>query len=112
MHHAPYDRIVFLSPIIGPYWFEEDGKTVTINQVQYCSVIDRFAHEHSHCHWLSLVVFIQDEATPHTANETIEHLYTVFGDCNNLIGVKLDIEWASYSPDLNPLVLFSFGVVA
>ena len=98
--------------MVGPYWFEEDGKTATINQSRYRSVIDRFALELEDkltANELSKVVFMQDGATPHTANETIEHLYAVFGDCNNLIGVKLDIEWAPHSPDLNPLDFFFWG---
>ena len=36
-------------------------------------------------------------------------MYTRFGDCNNLIGVKLDIEWAPHNPDLNPLDFFFWG---
>ena len=28
--------------LLGPYWFEEDGKTVTINAARYCDVIAKF----------------------------------------------------------------------
>ena len=95
--------------MIGPYWFEEEGQTVTVNQARYRAIVDRFANDLKtkvSAIDLPKVVFMQDGATPHTANETIEHLYSVFGDSYNLIGVKLDIEWAPHSPDLNPLDFF------
>ena len=98
--------------VIGPYWFEENGRTVTVNAARYRKLIDRFGRalkrkvsdDDS-----KKVVFMQDGATPHTSNETVEHLYSVFGDDYNLIGKKLDIEWAPHSPDLNPLDFFFWG---
>jgi len=98
--------------MMGPYWFEEDGQTVTVNQVRYRTVIDHFFQDLKSTvttRDLPKVVFMQDGAPPHTANETIEHLYSKFGDCYNVIGVKLDIEWAPHSPDLNPLDFFFWG---
>ena len=96
--------------IIGPFWFEDDDEmTTTVNQENYRSVIRKF------CATLrrrrTIVMdrqwFMQDGATPHTANGTLELLAEKFG--NRVISRRTDHEWAPHSPDLNPLDFFLWG---
>ena len=63
--------------IIGPYWFENgEVRTVIINKENYFKIICKFYTSVS-C-WQGIVVdqqwFMQDGATPHTANVTLELL--------------------------------------
>ena len=96
--------------IIGPYWFEDaDGRTVTVNQENYRTVIRKFYA--SVRRRRGIVIdrqwFMQDGATPHTANATLELLRQKFGD--SVISRRTDIPWAAHSPDLNPLDFFLWG---
>ena len=96
--------------IIGPYWFEDaDGRTVTVNQENYRTVIRKFYA--SVRRRRGIVIdrqwFMQDGATPHTANATLELLRQKFGD--RVISRRTDIPWAAHSPDLNPLDFFLWG---
>jgi len=50
---------------------------------------------------------MQDGATPHTANATLDLLWQKFGD--KLISRKTNYPWAAHSPDLNPLDFFLWG---
>ena len=96
--------------IIGPYWFEDaDGRTVTVDQENYRTVIRKFYA--SVRRRRGIVIdrqwFMQDGATPHTANATLELLRQKFGD--RVISRRTDIPWAAHSPDLNPLDFFLWG---
>ena len=44
---------------------------------------------------------MQDGATPHTGNASVEFLQGLFGNC--LISLRTEHECAPHSPDLNPL---------
>ena len=96
--------------IIGPYWFEDaDGRTVTVNQENYRTVIRKF-YASVRCRRGTVIDrqwFMQDGATPHTANATLELLRQKFGD--RVISRRTDIPWAAHSPDLNPLDFFLWG---
>lgn len=97
--------------IIGPYWFEDDhGRTTTVNQENYRSVIHKF-HASLRRRRRTIIIenqwFMQDGATPHTANATLELLTEKFGEC--LISRRTDNPWAPHSPDLNPLDFFLWG---
>ena len=50
---------------------------------------------------------MQDGATPHTANATLELLAQKFGD--RVISRRTDNPWAAHSPDLNPYDFFLWG---
>ena len=96
--------------VIGPYWFEENGKTVTINTPRYISTaltpfwralgrrrgIDR-----------SIQWFQQDGATPHTSLESRMWLEDHFG--HRLVSNKTTHIWSPHSPDLSPLDFFLWG---
>ena len=95
---------------IGPYWFEEGGKTVTINSERYCRVIRQFSAalgQKLTFHQKAQMWFQQDGATPHTANNSLQLLRELFGD--RLISLRTTHEWAPHSPDLSPPDFWFWG---
>ena len=96
--------------LLGPYWFEEGGRTVTVNGERYREVIGKFHADLSASlteNQLKVVWFMQDGAPPHTAHDTIAHLHDLFN--NRLISLGTVHEWAPHSPDLNPLDFWLWG---
>lgn len=97
--------------IIGPYFYEENGVTVTVNSARYCDMLEHFlrtqlAHfevEHN----LEDFWFQQDGATSHTARRPREILQEMFPD--HLISLRGDINWPARSPDLSPCDFFLWG---
>ena len=90
--------------LLGPYWFEENRRTVTINSERYIAILDQFHDDLTRKltkGQLRLAWFMQDGARPHTAHALLHHLRGFFQ--NRLISLNTDHEWASHSPDLNPL---------
>ena len=96
---------------MGPYWFEDaNGKAVTVNGEQHHKVLRRFHTDLAHLlspNQLRLTWLIQDGAPPHNAGETINLLHQLFG--NRVVSLGKAHEWASDSPDLNPLDFFFLG---
>ena len=96
--------------IIGPYFFEENGETVTVNGIRYRAMLQdfflpelrRLVGRNIRNQW-----FQQDGATCHTANNTLSLLRDVFGD--NLISLRTDKIWPPHSPDLNPPDYYLWG---
>ena len=79
----------------GPYWFEENGHTVTINSERYIAILDQFHGDLTQTltqGQLRLVWFMQDGARPHTAHASLKHLSFFFK--NRLISLNTDHEWA------------------
>lgn len=96
--------------IIGPYFLEdEDGHTVTINQQRYRVIVRRFCSSLEHRQGVPFQTqwFMQDGATPHTANQTLEMLRDMFDD--RVISRRTENPWAPHSPDLTPLDFFLWG---
>ena len=96
--------------IIGSYWFEDgDGRTVTVNQENYQTIVHKFYASVSRHRGIDInrQWFMQDGATPHTANATLELLAQKFGD--RMICRKTNNPWAAHSPDLNPCDFFLWG---
>ena len=90
--------------LLGPYWFEENGHTVTINSQRYIAILDQFHGDLIQKLTqgrLRLAWFMQDGARPHTAHASLKHLRIFFK--NHLISLNTDHEWDPHSPDLNPL---------
>ena len=96
--------------LLGPYWFEERGKTVTVNSPRYCFIMQRF-HDYLSQKLtpgqLRLTWFMQDGATPHTGNASVEFLQGLFGNC--LISLRTEHEWVLHNPGLNPLNFWFWG---
>ena len=96
--------------VIGPYFFENDaGAAITVNGTRYRNMITTFL-------WAELedidtedMWFQQDEATCHTARETLQLLHVKFPD--RVISRFGDVNWPARSCDLTPLDYFLWGYV-
>lgn len=99
--------------IFGPYFFEEDGLTVTVNTERYLKVLEKFYRELERLYpgYLPKVWFQQDGATPHTSKLSMEWLREHFKTriISSTRDKSLPIEWAPHSPDLNPPDFFLWG---
>lgn len=84
--------------IIGPIFFEN-----TITAANYHGILNRFI-EQLHDDEITTGFFQHDNATPHTARQTIQYLEQFYG--NRLISNN---RWPPRSPDLTPLDFFLFG---
>ena len=93
----------------------DDGRTATVNQVNYRQMIKgffipelrRLARNQGNEIQMRTQWFQQDGAPPHTAKATREFLQTQFP--GRLISLYEDNEWPPYSPDLTPPDFFLWG---
>ena len=84
---------------------DEDGKPISVNSERYRKV---FKEEVLPClpeDLLDQLWWMQDGATAHTANESMNLLRETFGEriISRLASKFGGVEWPSHSPDLNPL---------
>lgn len=93
--------------IIGPYFFEENERTVSVNAVRYREMITTFFLPKLQEMNIGDVWFQQDGATAHTARCSIELLRENFP--NRLISLRGDLPWPARSPDLAPCDFFLWG---
>lgn len=95
--------------VVGPYFFEVGGETVTITTDTYLSMMNgKFVPELKKrgCN-MSKLWFQQDGAAPHTANRALEWMQETFG--RKVISLKTAIAWPPHSPDLSPLDFYMWG---
>jgi hypothetical protein len=64
--------------VVGPYFFEKGGETVTVNSNRYCETLEKFLRPRleefdSEDFW-----FQQDGATAHTASRLLRILKELF----------------------------------
>lgn len=90
--------------IIGPHFFEEDERAVTVNAVRYREMIETFFLPQLEEMELGDVWFQQDGATAHTARTSMELLREHFHE--RLISLRGDVPWPARSPDLAPCDFF------
>ena len=79
--------------IIGPFFFEENEKAVSINTERYIQVLKKFIDElktRFPASW-KRYWFQKDGASPHTSGESIEWLKKTFG--KKLVSNKTEISW-------------------
>lgn len=107
--HSPKVTVwcaVSSSKIIGPYFFEENGETVTVNSQRYAHMLQTFfipqIEEEERNHF-----FQQDGATCHTARISMEILRQTFP--NRLISRNGDFNWPPRSPDITVPDFFLWG---
>lgn len=94
--------------IWGPYFFEENNVTVTVNSERYCVMLQTFLRPKlNELDDSDNVWFQQDGATAHTSRRTMGILREMFPD--HLISLRGDIGWPARSPDLNPCDFFLWG---
>lgn len=95
--------------VIGPYFFEEGGRTVTVNQERYLRMLDTFLIPELKRKRIGLkkMLFQQDGATAHTANAVMDFLRMKFA--GRVISRNGDIAWPARSPDLSVCDFFLWG---
>ena len=95
--------------IVGPFWFVNDAnETATVNAHRYIEVLKQFvASLRRKRIAVAQQWFMQDGATPHTANVTLDWVKRTFQD--RIISRRTAIEWAPHSPDLNPCDFYLWG---
>lgn len=99
--------------IIGPYFFESGGLTVTVTSARYCEMLENFLRpkmeEYGEEHDTEAFWFQQDGATAHTARRSREILQELFP--GRLISLRGDVTWPPRSPDLTPCDFFLWEYV-
>lgn len=97
--------------VIGPYFFEEDGVTVTVNSERYVAMLQNYLQprmeEIIENEGLGVVWFQQDGATPHTARISLNILRQMFP--GRLVSLRGDLGWPARSPDLSICDFFLWG---
>lgn len=97
--------------VIGPYFFEEDGQTTTVNAARYVSMLETFfgpeLEELSEETNLIDPWFQQDGATAHTARVSLDKLRQMFPA--RLVSLRGDVGWPARSPDLSICDFFLWG---
>ncbi|KAI6646359.1 hypothetical protein LOD99_9230 [Oopsacas minuta] len=94
---------------IGPFFFEENDRAVTVTKEGYIQVLELF-WEQLRVLYPSLLNhfwFQQDGASSHTSNFSRDWLKEHFGA--RVISLKTNFECAPYSPDLNPPDFYLWG---
>jgi len=97
--------------ILGPYFFQSRGRTVTVTGPRYKGMLDDFlvpALRRRHIP-LSQVWFQQDGATPHTTRVVLARLHSLFP--GKVLSKGGTVPWPPRSPDLSPLDFFLWGQV-
>ena len=97
--------------IIGPFFFEKNGATTTINTDRYIEVLEKFVKEleERYSSIFNRMWFQQDGASPHSSNKSLEWLKKHFN--SRIISRRSEIQWPPYSPDLSPPDFFLWGYI-
>lgn len=97
--------------VIGPYFFEENGQTVTVNSQRYLTMLNDFLIPEIRRNRLNhnRIWFQQDGATAHTANVVMNFLRRKFP--GRVISRFGDIAWPPRSPDLSICDFFLWGLL-
>ena len=95
--------------VIGPYFFEEGGLTVTVNHERYLRMLESFFIPELRRKRLPItrIWFQQDGATAHTAHAVMDYLKLKFR--GRVISRFGDIAWPARSPDLSVCDYFLWG---
>lgn len=95
--------------IIGPFFFEENGVTVTVTSERYINMVNTFFIPELQRRGVDLqdVWFQQDGASAHTARASMAVLRQLFP--HRLISRFGDIFWPPRSPDLSVCDFFLWG---
>lgn len=95
--------------ILPPYFFEENGTTVTIDSERYCKMlVEHLIPLLKARHAFSTTILQQDGATPHTARIT-KHLLQLHFGSDRIISRGFRIDWPARSPDLNGCDFWLWG---
>jgi len=92
--------------VIGPYFFEENGRSVTVNSARYVAIIRVFLLPALRRRRLNRfrIWFQQDGATAHTSREAMAELRRLFP--GKLLSHRGDVPWPACSSDLSTCDFF------
>lgn len=93
--------------IIGPYFFEELNRRVTVTSHRYVNMLNEFLRPKLNEFQGHEIWFQQDGATAHTARIAMDVLREIFP--GRLISRSGDIPWPARSPDLAVCDFFQWG---
>jgi hypothetical protein len=95
--------------VIDPYFFEEDGHSVTVNSGRYVHVLHNFlAPEINRCGINQQTMwFQQDGAIAHIARASMSVVQEMFP--GHVISQRGDLPWPAWSPDLCVCYYFLWG---
>ena len=97
--------------VIGPYFFEDENRTVTVTSARYVVMLETYLQhrleEMAEDHDLENIWFQQDGATAHTARISLGVLQQMFP--GRLVSLRGDIGWPARSPDLSMCDFFLWG---
>ena len=95
--------------VVGPYFFEMAGNTVTINSERYVTMLNDFLRPELRRQRMNMrrMWFQQDGATAHTAGASMEVVHRMFPQ--HVISRFGDVAWPPRSPDLSICDFFLWG---
>jgi len=95
--------------VIGPYFYEENGITTTVNSTRYIDMISNFLEPELQNRRINNqnVWFQQDGATTHTARAAMAVVRAMFPD--RLISRCGGVPWPPWSPDISMCDFFLWG---
>ncbi len=97
--------------VIGPYFFEHEGTTATINSERYLALLrDYLLPTLEEKPTFRRMLFQQDGASPHVSRSVKEFLQQKIG-LLKVISRHFPREWPPYSPDLTPLDFWMWSFI-
>lgn len=95
--------------IFGPFFFKEDGSTVTVNSARYVNMFENFFKQELRRRGINRrdVWFQQDGTTAHTARASMNVVRAAFP--NREISRFGDVPWPPRSPDLSMCDFYLWG---
>ena len=95
--------------VVGPYFFEEGGRAVTVTSARYVEMLNDFLYPDLQRRGVDMtnMWFQQDDATSHTATQSMNVLRRMFPE--RIISRFGDLCWPSRSPDLSVCDFFLWG---
>ncbi|QQP34944.1 Transposable element Tc3 transposase, partial [Caligus rogercresseyi] len=93
--------------IVGPWFFEKNEVTVTVNSERYVNMLEEFFLPRINELDQGDIWFQQVGATAHTSRASMAVLREQFPE--RLISIRGDLEWPARSPDLSPCDFYLWG---
>ena len=95
--------------IVGPYFFEEEGATVTVTSERYVEMLRNFLRPQLRSLRVNMeeMWFQQDGATAHTARASMTVVRQMFPQ--HVVSRFGDVPWPPRSPDLSACDFFLWG---
>jgi hypothetical protein len=92
--------------VVGPYFIEDGGETVTVTGNRYCGMLKKFFRPGRKNFIIQMTWFQQDRAKAHTARRSLGILRQMF--LNRLVSLGGDIGWPGRSPHFNTCDFFLY----